>query len=125
MKKVLLLLSIVIISLTGFTQSNTGINLCGIKESKPYITIVTMSQLIECGELSANNENLTVVSFSIGMAVGDDFRKIQVTGNKFTKKVVAEIKKYKANKFYIEHIKLSSKKGTIQKVGAHTIILKK
>lgn len=124
MKKALILLSILVISLTSFAQSDTGINLCGIKETTPQVTTLTIDQLTECGELTANNEHLTVVSFSISMAAGEDFKEFKITGNKLTEKTLVAIKKYNPPKFYIENIKLSSKKGTIQNAGFHKIYIK-
>ena len=114
MKKVLLLLSILTISITGSSQSDLGINICGIKESEPNVTSLTIDQLFECGELTANNKNLTIVSFSLGFVVEGDFREVRIIGNKLSEKKKGVIKKYKPSKFYIEKIKLSSEKGTIQ-----------
>jgi len=123
MKKTLILLSISIISLTSFSQSNTGINLCSIKDSKPYVITLTLEQLIECGELTANNKDLTISSFSIAMLAGDDALEITVKGHKLSEKVITAIKKHKPSKIYIEKIELSSKKGSIQYAGAHTVKL--
>ena len=125
MKKVLILLTILTISLTGFSQSKPGINLCGNPETKPDSTILTLDQFIACGELTANNKNLTVVSFAVGIVVEKDYRRIQVHRNKLSELAITSLKKYKPSIIYIEKIKLSSKKGTIQNAQLHTVIIKK
>ena len=84
MKKALSLLSILIIALTGFSQSKPGVNLCGNPETKPDSTNLTLNQFIACGELTANNKNLTVVSFAVGIVVEKDYRRIQVHRNKLS-----------------------------------------
>jgi len=125
MKKALLLFSIFIISLAGFSQSDLVLNFCNNTPTKENKITLSIAQLTECSDLIPNNKDLTVVSFSVAMMAGNDALEIEVKGNKLTQKVIATIKRINPSKFYVEKIKLSSEKGTTQFIGAHTVIIKK
>jgi len=124
MRKALLLFSAIFISLTGFSQSDLVINICNAKESSPYETTLTINQLLECGELTANNKNLTVVFFSIAMSIPGDSRKFITSGNKLSEKMIKIIQEHNPSKIYIESIKLSNEDGVIQNAINHTLIIK-
>lgn len=127
MKKIFFTLAILFTINAAFSQSDLGINLCGNTQNvikKNNVIIISKEDFFNCSEVTANNENLTIVSFSLGISAGDNYIEISVIGNEISEKVIATIKKYNPSKLYIEKIKLSSKKGVIQSVGAFTIILK-
>jgi len=126
MKKILILISILTISLTSFAQSDDGIKLCDIEKSKKHATTLTINQLLKCGELTPNDDELNIISFLFVMnADGGEVLEIKTSGNKFSEKMIAEIKKHKPFRIYIREIIAARKKGTIQKLKSHTIKLKK
>mgnify|MGYP005989865733 CR=1 FL=1 len=130
MKTTLLVILIVFTFNSAFSQSDLGINLCGnlkniLHKEKSDVTTISKDEFLKCSEIASNNIHLTVVSFSIGMSAGKDFREIKITGNKLNEKVITSIKNYNPSKLYIEQVELSSKKGTIQFGKPLIIILKK
>jgi hypothetical protein len=129
MKNTLLAFLILFTFNTAFSQSDLGINLCGdtgniINKKKSDVTTISKEAFLNCAKIMTNNTHLTVVSFSIGMSVGNDYQEIKITGNKLNEKVITSIKDYKPSKLYIEQVELSSKKGTIH-VGKPLIVILK
>jgi hypothetical protein len=125
MKRYLLLLPILLISLTSSAQSGIGINFCENTKLKSTETTLTLKQLLECAELTVNNKNYTIYSYTVTINLSGVIKKLMISGNKFSDKLTASIKKDKPNKIYFEEVLLMDEKGNKIYGATHTIIIKK
>ena len=125
MKKALIFLSILVISLTSHAQSGIGINFCETLQTTPNVTTLTIKQLIECSELTVNNKNYSLDSYSVTIPVSGDVKVLAILGNKFTEKLTSTLKKYNPSKIYFEQVILMDEKGNKIYGASHTVIIKK
>lgn len=126
MKKILLIISVLAISLTSFAQDDIGIKLCDFEKSKKHATTLYIHQLLKCGEVTPNNDELNIISFLFVMNIeAGEVLKMKTSGGNFSEEMIAAIQKHKPSRIYIQEIIAAKKRGTIQKLKSHTLKLKK
>lgn len=125
MKKALVLFSILALALTSYAQSGIGINFCGKTQAKSNKTTLTINQLLECAELTVNNGNYNIYSCKAVVSLDGDVKTIELKGEKFSEKLIKNIKKIKPNKIYFETIILIDHMGNKIYGAHHTVIIKK
>jgi len=117
MKKVLVLLSILVLSLTGLSQSELGLSFCGIEqssmkkgnESKTFLSFDRLSKCV----FSPINSSLKLHEFYVGMEIQGDYKSFRISENRLNEKIIIELEKSHPRCIYIEQIKLSEKEESI------------
>jgi len=125
MKKALIFFAVLVISLTSHAQSGIGINFCTPLQTTPNVTTLTIKQLLDCSELTVNNKNYSLDSYSVTIPVSSDVKVLTILGNKITEKLTSTLKKYNPSKIYFEQVVLMDEKGNKIYGASHTVIIKK
>lgn len=128
MKKVLILITILISSLSVFSQSELGLRFCGIEQSSPkkdneskiYLSFERLSKCV----FSPINSSLKLEEFHIGLEVQGDYKSFRIRGDKLNEKVILELEKARPRYIYIEQIKLSEKENSVLIGKSFTIHIK-
>lgn len=133
MKKILLTLLALFLINIAFSQKGVNFEICGnkseVKEGKKgsFIAItISQEKLLECLEIKTNDNELKVVSFSLGMtsASGKEYVEVNTKGNNLSEKMISTIKKHNPDKIYIEKIIVENKSGEASQAGFFKLYLK-
>lgn len=118
MKKLSLITVVLMLTITAFAQNDLKVNFCSKAANE-----IKIIDLINCKIISVNNPDYKVASYSLGFAVGNDYKEMKIEDHAITEKVVDFLKKYSPDFIYIEQIVLINKQG--EKMNTEPVKIKK
>lgn len=118
MKKLSLIFLSLSISLVTFAQDDLKVDFCSKSANE-----IKIKDLLNCKLISVNNPDYKVASYSVGFAVGKDYKELKIEDNAITEKVVNALEKYNPDLIYIEQIFITNKQG--EKISVSPVKIKK
>ena len=119
MKKLLFTILTIFFISPVFAQSGVKVGLCG-----KYPKSTSESKLLKCAELTVNNEDWEIKTFTIEISMGSKIIRETADGNEFNGKMYTLIKKLSPKKVYFEKIELVNKKSNKREVKSFDVTLK-
>ena len=131
MKKLTLTIVAAIISTCLFANNDLEASICNLpstnsitKSGKTFRTVtISKTAFSNCQQLTLNDKNWKVKSFSVGMTSNKNYHVIHQFDGTLSEKIHKKIKEFSPEKIYIEEIVLINENKEVKEISNFTVII--